>query len=505
VKVRENDQPIQYTGNTAKLLDGIMGAQFGTYTEWGSEDIPIYVKGLGVHQFWYVGVEGTAYPLTSNVPTKVGTYKIYASFAQGKNFEAVPSDETSIVYIGTLIVDLGDIVSVFGKIDNESYKKFVVVEGKKARNGITVNLPSLVRYGAAYDNTSLTPDGSAGGIEALVANSVKLPDSVLTFNVNNKSNYGDFLEFQVGIVNTIETPNLVDGLYITVHVDFVLPEEMYEPKPQITVNYRNEKLTGFVKGTNYTINGEAVTPVNAEVSVAQEWKGTAIKIVALPTADGRFAGDTTITIGASLEISAELRAVKGDSSSTTATFDGRLNGTTTAMEYKLSSASDTSWKPADNVVTDGLKTGTYNVRLAATKEAFPSASVNVTIFAKQVGIAENDRVIPVKDVTAEAAVAPVAKVSAAFAAGPSPVSKNAGKIAFFSSKSVKSGTLFVFDANGNAVAKIKAKPGSKEIASWNLKDKNGAKVAEGSYVVKGTLVGKDGKKDKVSSVFNVAK
>jgi hypothetical protein len=86
------------------------------------------------------------------------------------------------------------------------------------------------------------------------------------------------------------------------------------------------------------------------------------------------------------------------------------------------------------------------------------------------------------------------------------VSKAAGKVAFFYGKSVKSGTLYVFSASGNAMAKVAAKQASgKEIGSWNLRDKKGAPAAEGSYVVKGVLVGKDGKKDKVSFVFSVVK
>ena len=123
-----------------------------------------------------------------------------------------------------------------------------------------------------------------------------------------------------------------------------------------------------------------------------------------------------------------------------------------------------------------------------------------------VGVKGSDRVIPVKPEVKVVTVAPV-KVAAAvtFTAGPSPVSKANGKIAFFSSKSVKSGSLYIFDASGNAVAKLSAKSGSGEIASWNLKDKKGSAVAEGSYVVKGALAGKDGTREKVSFVFSVVK
>jgi len=117
-----------------------------------------------------------------------------------------------------------------------------------------------------------------------------------------------------------------------------------------------------------------------------------------------------------------------------------------------------------------------------------------------------DRVVPGKGATETATVAPVAKAGAEFSAGPSPVSKNAGKIAFFAGKAVKSGKLFVFDASGNAVAKLSVGASGKgEIAAWNLRDKKGAPVAEGSYVVKGALAGKDGTIEKVGFVFSVVR
>jgi len=122
-----------------------------------------------------------------------------------------------------------------------------------------------------------------------------------------------------------------------------------------------------------------------------------------------------------------------------------------------------------------------------------------------VSVAETVRDIPSAPVVAEAAVAPVKTIAASFTAGPSPASIAAGKIAFFFSKQIKGGSLYVFDASGNAVAKIAAKAGSGEIAKWDLRDKKGVAVTEGTYVVKGALTGKDGTREKVSFLFSVVK
>jgi len=142
----------------------------------------------------------------------------------------------------------------------------------------------------------------------------------------------------------------------------------------------------------------------------------------------------------------------------------------------------------DNVEAAAFTLGVYTIKVKGGGDA----------------VAESNREIPAAPAVTTASVAPVKAAASGFTAGPSPVSKN-GVIKFFSAKAVKSGSLYIFDANGDAVAKVSAKSGSGEIGSWNLKDKKGAAVAEGSYVVKGALVGKDGAREKVSFVFSVVK
>jgi len=150
--------------------------------------------------------------------------------------------------------------------------------------------------------------------------------------------------------------------------------------------------------------------------------------------------------------------------------------------------------------------GKYNVTvdIIGGDNFFSAANLALGVYEIGVGIASGNTKIPTAPKAAVVTVAPVKVAAASFTAGPSPVSKN-GVIKFFSAKQVKSGSLYIFDANGNAVTKLSAKAGSGEIASWNLKDKKGVSVAEGSYVVKGALAAKDGTREKVSFVFSVVK
>jgi hypothetical protein len=507
VVVRDGNVEVKYTGGTAHLLDGIKGAAVEGYTDLATEK-PIYYAGLGDFTYWYRGIGETFYPLTSSIPKNVGTYEVLVSAAVGNNFEAIPSDDKSLALIGTVNVVEGDIESVFGKKDNDSYQLVIDLEAKVAKNGVKVALPSVLRYGAKYDNENIEISGTG---EAALSGTPTLPDSVLTFSVNSSSEVGKFIEFKATILNTAEPANLTEGNFITVRARFLSKEDMKEVKPSyITVNYRDEKLKGLLVGTKYTIDGVELVATSSDTTINEAWVGKTISVVALPAAGTyKTVSDTAkIAVGIRPEISDSLRLVKGDSATTSTATDGRLRGTSTSMEYRIvkdasgKPATDSTWKPATAVVTQNLLAGTYEVRLAPTSSTFPSASVTVTI---PTGIKEVARVIPGKSGAKEAAVAPVAKVVAAFTAGPSPVSKNAGAVKFFSGKQVKSGTLYIYDASGKTVAKLSAKSNGKEVASWNLKDKKGAVVAEGTYAVKGKLVGKDGTKENVSTLFSVAK
>jgi len=151
--------------------------------------------------------------------------------------------------------------------------------------------------------------------------------------------------------------------------------------------------------------------------------------------------------------------------------------------------------------------GTYAVKISLSGgDNYNAGSVTIGnyVIKGAISVAEANREVPKSDVTTVAAVAPVKAVTASFTAGPSPA-KLGGVVKFFSAKAVKSGALFIFDANGNAVAKTKVAAAAGEVASWNLKDKKGATVPEGTYVVKGALTGKDGTKEKVSFVFSVVR
>jgi len=106
-------------------------------------------------------------------------------------------------------------------------------------------------------------------------------------------------------------------------------------------------------------------------------------------------------------------------------------------------------------------------------------------------------------------IKPVTPLSAVFTAGPNPVSKNAGSVAFFwQGKAINSSNLSVFTATGALVAKVNVSDlgtstARREVGSWNLRDTKGNQVSEGTYLIRGVVTGKDGSKERVSYKVNV--
>jgi uncharacterized repeat protein (TIGR02543 family) len=127
-----------------------------------------------------------------------------------------------------------------------------------------------------------------------------------------------------------------------------------------------------------------------------------------------------------------------------------------------------------------------------------------------VSVASPARVIPSSRPDETTSISPVSPLTVEFTAGPNPVSKSSGKVRFFRNGSrVSYATLSIYDASGNVVRKIRViddAVGSqtrRKVSSWDLRDANGRFVSDGTYVVRGTVKTKDGKREKVSLVVGV--
>jgi len=111
---------------------------------------------------------------------------------------------------------------------------------------------------------------------------------------------------------------------------------------------------------------------------------------------------------------------------------------------------------------------------------------------------------------ATAQIQPVKAISIGLTAGPNPVSRQTGQVDFYwQGPEIAKGMLSAFDANGNFVSKISINGinnngiNKQRIATWNLTDANGKLVGVGTYLVKGTLSTKNGKREKVALIVSL--
>jgi hypothetical protein len=108
--------------------------------------------------------------------------------------------------------------------------------------------------------------------------------------------------------------------------------------------------------------------------------------------------------------------------------------------------------------------------------------------------------------------------AAGFSVGPNPVSRSSGVVKFYRlGGAVQKGRLTIYDASGNVVNKIRVGEGgnrgnapsrvdaesSRVFGVWNLTDRRGRPVAEGTYLVRGVITTSDGKRERMSAVVGV--
>jgi uncharacterized repeat protein (TIGR02543 family) len=189
--------------------------------------------------------------------------------------------------------------------------------------------------------------------------------------------------------------------------------------------------------------------------------------------------------------------------------------------YEYRSSAD--WKWQESPIFNGLTPDTwyqFYQRVAETKTAYASfeSEGNDTLTnerpvktgARKLFVKIRNRP-EVPEVQEEAAAAaPSVRLSGEFTAGPNPVSKQSGIINFYrQGKQVASCELRIYDANGNVINNVKITDMpidnqlKRKVGSWDLCDKNGRTVSEGTYLVKGVVKTVDGKIEKISLIISV--
>ncbi|GHT95547.1 hypothetical protein FACS1894141_4350 [Spirochaetia bacterium] len=153
-----------------------------------------------------------------------------------------------------------------------------------------------------------------------------------------------------------------------------------ELTPNADIDYVNETLTNLVNGGIYSFNhGADIALSDTTYTIAEDWMtGTANGLSIVKKGNG----STTLDSAAQLLTIPPRPVVSGltdiqPTSLVTPGDTGGINGTTTAMEYKLSSAA--GWTAITGSNVTGLAAGLYAVRIKATASTFKSEEISITI------------------------------------------------------------------------------------------------------------------------------
>lgn len=174
-----------------------------------------------------------------------------------------------------------------------------------------------------------------------------------------------------------------EGIYNYVSA---LPETAPEKTPELTIDYKNEIINGFINDGNYDINDKPITLTSnkneigiifsfsyGQIDVNSDWLGTSLKIQ-------RKARNSSFTDSdvLSLNIPARPEAPNG-----IVTTDTTINGVDNTMEYKATN-SDT-WTPctSNKIETSTLGANEFEIRYKATDTDFASNSVTVRTKIKE--------------------------------------------------------------------------------------------------------------------------
>jgi hypothetical protein len=170
-----------------------------------------------------------------------------------------------------------------------------------------------------------------------------------------------------------------------------------------------------------------------------------------------------------------------------------------------------SWtNPSTQVGAAGSRS--HSVTFTPTNANYNTLTQNVTVMVSvSTAVLSPACVVPQTKPNEEVTVvAPAVVLSGEFTAGPNPVAKQSGIVNFYrQGKRVSNSELRIYDATGNIINKVRisdkaiGSQAKRQVGEWDLTDKKGRPVSEGTYLVKGMVKTSDGKSEKVSVILGV--
>lgn len=219
---------------------------------------------------------------------------------------------------------------------------------------------------------AIQPDviGGTGTIKGITETMEYSTDNGATWNDGNGSDITNIVGSTTYLVRYKATTNKFKSDNYSITIDIFGAEK--EPTPSVDINYADEILTGFESGT-YAINGTVVTVENGVLNIDESYYGKHVSIV--KKGDGTTTNDSdaqefTIPDRPSTPnvVASAVTAVDKN--------DGKITGTTSDMEYRISGG---KWTNCTGSEIINLAAGTYEVRVKATDRNFSGSMTQVIV------------------------------------------------------------------------------------------------------------------------------
>jgi len=238
---------------------------------------------------------------------------------------------------------------------------------------------------------------------------------------------------------------------------------------------------------------EVTFPINAttDVTLYAKWIFTPVTNIAVLF-------PSTIEVGQQLKLSGTVEP---------------HNAKNQTITWSVFTATPTGAVIIDNGTLFTLTEGTAFIRATVVNGANNGTANYMQNFFITIGtntsIASNDRIIPPLNSESQP-TAFVNQLTSEFTVGSNPVNRQSGEVNFFwQGKRIQDARLTIFDASGNAINNIKITDNAlntqhrRPVGSWDLTDRRGRVVSEGTYLVRGVVVTSDGKRERVSVLVGV--
>ena len=234
---------------------------------------------------------------------------------------------------------------------------------------------------SAPASTSLTYDGTAKEASLSTGyNTTAFPGTYTIEYYNGTTKLGS-APVNAGTYTAKVTAGTGDGA-VTASVDFTITPKTVS-SPTITLSPESFTYDGSAKQPTVTVKDGTTTIPASEYNI--EYSNNTNAGTATVTITDKTGGNYTVSGTKTFTIapaSQTAPAVSSTNETVAGKADGTITGVTTAMEYKLSTA--TEYTPITGTSVTGLAAGTYNVRYAAdaNHEASPAADVVINVGSK---------------------------------------------------------------------------------------------------------------------------